>query len=70
MISHPLLPKLRQLRLSGILQTIELRSSQAIERQLSPIEFLALLLDDELERRNQQHLVNNLALSGCDSLKT
>ncbi len=34
------------------------------------MEFLALLLDDELERRDQQHLVNSLALSGCDSLKT
>ena len=34
------------------------------------MEFLALLLDDELERRNQQHLVNSLAASGCDSLKS
>lgn len=70
MSAHPLLPKLRQLKLSGMLQTLDLRVSQAIERQLSPIEFLALLLDDELERRSQQHLVYSLALSGCDSLKT
>ena len=70
MIAHPLLPKLRQLRLSGMLQTLDLRATQATERQLSPIEFFALLLDDELERRNQQHLANSLALSGCDSLKT
>ena len=70
MIAHPLLPKLRQLRLSGMLQTLDLRAAQASERQLSPTEFFALLLDDELERRNQQHLANSLALSGCDSLKT
>jgi len=70
MSTHPLLPKLRQLKLSGMLHTLDLRAAQAIERQLSPVEFLALLLDDELERRDQQHLVNNLALSGCDSLKT
>ncbi len=70
MNSHPLLPKLRQLKLSGMLQTLEVRAAQAIERQLSPVEFLALLLDDELERRNQQHLVNSLAASGCDSLKS
>jgi DNA replication protein DnaC len=70
MSAHPLLPKLRQLRLSGMLQTLDLRAAQAIESQLSPVEFLALLLDDELERRSQQHLVSSLALSGCDGLKT
>lgn len=70
MSAHPLFPKLRQLKLSGMLQTLDLRATQAVERQLSPVEFLALLLDDELERRSQQHLVHSLALSGCDSLKT
>ena len=70
MSTHPLLPKLRQLKLSGMLQTLDLRAAQATERQLNPVEFLALLLDDELERRSQQHLVYSLALSGCDSLKS
>lgn len=70
MSTHPLLPKLRQLKLSGMLLTLDLRAAQAVERQLSPVEFLALLLDDELERRSQQHIVRSLALSGCDSLKT
>ena len=66
MMTHPLLPKLRQLRLSGMLETLDLRAAQAIERQLAPIEFLALLFDDELERRNQ----SRLAQSGCDSQRT
>ena len=70
MMSHPLLPKLRQLRLSGILDTLDVRVSQAVDQQLAPLEFLALLLDDELERRNQKRLVLKLALSGCDSNKT
>jgi DNA replication protein DnaC len=70
MMSHPLLPKLRQLRLSGILNTLEVRVSQAVDQQLAPLEFLALLLDDELERRNQKRLVLKLVLSGCDSNKT
>lgn len=70
MLAHPLLPKLRQLKLSGMLLTLESRAAQAIERHLSPIEFLALLLDDELERRNQQGLARQLKLSGCDELKT
>ena len=70
MMTHPLLPKLRQLRLSGMLDTLDLRATQAIERQLSPTEFLALLLDDELERRNQGRLARHLVQSGCDSQKT
>ena len=70
MMTHPLLPKLRQLKLSGMLYTLDLRATQAGERQLSPTEFLALLLDDELERRSQQRLARRLAHSGCDSRKT
>ncbi len=70
MLTHPLLPKLRQLKLSGIVLTLDTRAQQALERQLSPTEFLALLLDDELERRSQQSLARRLKLSGCDELKT
>jgi DNA replication protein DnaC len=70
MLSHPLLPKLRQLKLSGMVLTLDTRATQALERQLSPTEFLALLLDDELERRNQQSLARRLKLSGCDEHKT
>jgi len=69
MITHPLLPKLRQLHLSGMLETLDLRAAQTVERQLAPLEFLALLLDDELERRNQSRLARHLAQSGCDSQK-
>ena len=43
MLNHPLLPKLRQLRLSGMLLTLENRATQATEAQLSPTEFLALM---------------------------
>jgi DNA replication protein DnaC len=70
MLTHPLLPKLRQLKLGGMLLTLDLRAAQATERQLSPTEFLALLLDDELERRGQQRLAHHLAQSGCDEHKT
>ena len=54
MMSHPLFPKLRQLKLSGMLNTLDVRVSQAMDQQLAPLEFLALLLDDELERRQPQ----------------
>ena len=70
MMLHPLLPKLRQLKLSGMAQTLDVRASQAVQQQLTPVEFLALLLDDELERRGQQRLTRQLAQSGCDDQKT
>jgi len=69
-MTHPLLPKLRQLRLSGMLHTLDVRAAQALERQLAPVEFLALLLDDELERRSQTRLARRLTQSGCDKHKT
>ena len=67
---HPLLPKLRQLKLSGMALTLDVRAAQASDGHLTPPEFLALLLDDELERRSQQRLARHVAESGCDSQKT
>jgi len=70
MMPHPLLPKLRQLKMGGMAQTLEVRAAEAVRQSLSPVEFLALLVDDELERRNQQRLARRLAQSGCDDQKT
>lgn len=70
MIPQALQTKLRQLKLSGMSETLELRAEQSLARQLTPVEFFALLLDDELERRNQARLVRRLAYSGCDAAKT
>jgi DNA replication protein DnaC len=70
MMPHPLLPKLRRLKLSGMVLTLDTRAAQAVERGLTPVEFLALLLDDELERRDQQRLARQLAWAGCDGQKT
>lgn len=70
MMTHPLLPKLRQLKLGGMAYTLEVRAAQALQQQLTPVEFLALLLEDELERRGQQRLARRLAQSGCDETKT
>jgi DNA replication protein DnaC len=50
--------------------TLETRASQAIQGNLSPTEFLAMLLDDELERRQNQRLKRGLAESGLDAVKT
>jgi DNA replication protein DnaC len=68
--THPLLPKLKQLKLSGMLNTLVLRAEQASQEQLSPLEFFALLLDDELERREQNRMAYRLGTSGCNPSKT
>ena len=67
---HPLLPKLRELRLSGMLETLEVRAAQAVEGKLSPGEFLALLLDDELDRREGRRLSARLKEGRCEEDKT
>lgn len=70
MMIHPLLPKLRALKLSGMALTLDTRSAQAVASSLTPTEFLALLLDDELERRQGTRLKRSLAESGIDQAKT
>lgn len=39
-------------RLSGVLDTLEVHNREAIERQLAHTDFLALLVHDELARRD------------------
>ena len=45
-----LIPLLKQLRLSGILDSIEHRNRQAIEARLAYPEFRTLLIQDEIAR--------------------
>ncbi len=47
-----MLPLLKRLRLSGLLETLDLRRSQAVEDDSTFDEFLYRLLNDELERRD------------------
>lgn len=70
MLTHPLAPRLRQLKLSGMLLSLESRAAQAAEGQLSPTEFLALLLDDELERRSQTRFSRAMQESGIEANRT
>ncbi|MDQ2997093.1 MAG: IS21-like element helper ATPase IstB [Chloroflexota bacterium] len=69
MLTHPLLPKLRELKLSGMLETLEARTQLAQETHLCPTEFLALLLDDEIERREQGRLLRQEREAGFESPK-
>jgi DNA replication protein DnaC len=69
-LTHQLTPMLRTLRLSGILETLEVRTRQAVEQQASVIEFLTLLLQDEVERRAQSKLRLRLRRAAFDPTKT
>ena len=67
---NQLLPKLKLLRLSGILSTLEVRNQQAIREKCTHVEFLERLLEDEIERRNQSQLAHRLRRSNLDPTKT
>ncbi|MDR5776762.1 MULTISPECIES: ATP-binding protein, partial [unclassified Caballeronia] len=47
---------LKQLRLSGILDTLEARNREAIDRKLAYTDFLTLLIQDEIARRDHRKL--------------
>jgi len=70
MMTHPLLPKLKALGLSGMLQTLETRAAQATEGNQTPTEFFAIMLDDELERRDQNRLRRLVTEAGIDPSKS
>ncbi len=63
-------PLLKQLRLSGILDSLEARNREAIDRQLSYIDFLSLLTHDEVARRDQKKLAMRLRRANFRNQKT
>jgi DNA replication protein DnaC len=65
-----MVPFLKRLRLSGILQTLDVRNQQAIEGQWTYIEFLARLLEDEVERRAQKQLALRIRRASINTTKT
>jgi DNA replication protein DnaC len=69
-LNHHLTPKLKHLRLSGILDTLEARHRQAVEGQWSYVDFLERLLEDEVERRAQKQLALRLRRSSLNTTKT
>lgn len=63
-------PLLKQLRLSGILDSLEARNREAIAGQLAYTEFLSLLIQDEVARRDQRKLTQRLRRANFRSQKT
>lgn len=69
-LKHQLAGQVRQLRLSGVLETLEARNRQAIEGQWSYNEFLSRLFEDEIERRAQKQLNLRLRRATLNTTKT
>lgn len=63
-------PLLKQLRLSGILDSLEARNKEAIQRKLAYTDFLALLIQDEVARREQKKFNMRVRRAGFRSHKT
>lgn len=65
-----LIPMLKQLRLSGILDSLESRNRQAIDDKLSYMDFLAAVITDEVARRTQKKLASALRRANFRNQKT
>ena len=66
-IADDLVPVLKKLRLSGVLQTLDLRVNEAVDSSLGHSEFLFRLFTDEVERREARQLDLRLRRASFDS---
>ena len=64
-----LIPLLKKLRLSGVLQSLELRTRQAVDDNLAHGEFLYRLLSDEVERRDSKQLELRLRRASFEGVR-
>jgi DNA replication protein DnaC len=65
-----LIPLLKKLRLSGVLQSLELRTRQAVDDDLAHVEFLYRLLSDEVERRDAKQLEMRLRRASFEGVRS
>ena len=65
-----LAPQLKQLRLSGILDSLDVRNRQAIEGKLAYTEFLAMVVSDEVARRESKKFSLRLRRAQFRTTKT
>lgn len=68
-VSDDLVPILKKLRLSGILQTLDLRTKEAVDGSLSHTEFLFRLCADEVERRDSKQLEMRMRRANFETQK-
>lgn len=68
--AHHLVERLKNLRLGGLAETLEIRLAQAEQEQLGYRDFLDLLVQDELERRCQTKFARRLRKAAFPEIKT
>ncbi|RKZ02170.1 transposase [Candidatus Fermentibacteria bacterium] len=69
MIGTDILPRLKTLRLGGMIHSLEERVKQASDRDMNYLEFFELLLDDEISRRESKRYERRLVDACVDSGK-
>jgi len=69
-LEHQLQEQLKILHLGGFLQTLELRLQQVQSSSLGYVEFLQLLVQDEIERREAKKLNLRLSRASFEEEKT
>jgi DNA replication protein DnaC len=67
---HHLQSKLKALKLGGMLASVEHRLAQAEGEHLGFLDFLELLLEDEVQRRAQHSLASRLTRAHFEMVKT
>lgn len=67
---NDLVPVLKKLRLSGVLQSLDIRLRQVTDNDISAVEFLYRLLTDEVERREAKQLQLRLGRAAFESHKS
>ena len=67
---HQLESKLRTLKLGGMLQSLDHRVAQAQQEHLGFLDFLELLVQDEVERRQQRSLARRISKARFEAVKT
>lgn len=69
-VADDLVPVLKKLRLSGVLQSLDLRNREAIDDGLAHTEYLYRLLHDEVDRRESKQLSLRLRRANFEGMKS
>jgi DNA replication protein DnaC len=69
-VADDLVPVLKKLRLSGVLQTLDLRNREAVDDDLAHTEYLFRLLHDEVDRRESKQLTQRLRRANFEAMKS
>ncbi len=69
-VADDLVPVLKKLRMSGVLQSLELRNREAVDDSLAHTEYLYRLLHDEVDRRESKQLTQRLRRGNFEGMKS